>query len=238
MKKILLIVLSVFAFFSLVSVAQAVSFSDLTNLQKQFYWSCMKNDCTSLLLVKNYQAYGQCALSCLSKAVNYKESGATCTDSDGGANYLQKGIVKTNLKPEGINDYVYTFPNGSTYLMEGMCSGDNKYYYIQKNCSELGKKYHADVAAGACVYVNNVPVFEPIGDKNVNEGETFSFSVSATDKDWDQLVYSAENLPNGAVFNGGIFIWTPSYKQAGTYAITFKVSDGEGEDKSTIKIVV
>lgn len=158
MKKVLLIVLSVFAFFSLVSVAHAVSFSDFTNSQKQFYWSCMSKDCISLLLNKNYSAYGQCALSCLSKAGSYKESNATCNDSDGGINYLVKGLVTTDLNSAGKDDYCYTFNKGTpqekTYLFEGVCK-DNKYVAYQKKCTEIGAKYSC--LSGACVNMNKIP---------------------------------------------------------------------------------
>ncbi|MCP4312585.1 MAG: hypothetical protein GY790_15085, partial [Bacteroidetes bacterium] len=77
--------------------------------------------------------------------------------------------------------------------------------------------------------VNRSPVLvEPIGDQSVNEGETLSFSVTATDPDGDSLTYSASNLPPGATFDlvPQIFTWTPEQGQAGSYtAILFTVTD-------------
>src|SRR3989339_1085277 len=104
------------------SVVFAKSFSELTNVQKQKYWSIMKNDCVPLLLAKNYSGYRTCASNALETASNYQPNMAWCTDSDNGADFLQKGIVKTDTKPEGVSDYIYTFQDGSIYLMEGMCS--------------------------------------------------------------------------------------------------------------------
>lgn len=34
-----------------------------------------------------------------------------CEDSDRGANYLTKGTVKSNIHPNGKEDYCFTFPN-------------------------------------------------------------------------------------------------------------------------------
>lgn len=86
--------------------------------------------------------------------------------------------------------------------------------------------------------INRAPVFASIGEKSVNEGALLSFSVSATDADGDALIYSARALPAGATFSGQTFSWTPGYDQAGTYQVTFVVSDGKVEDFETIAIEV
>lgn len=187
----------------------------------------MSNDCIPLLNAQKYTDYRTCALNTLDKASKLVEAkDAWCNDSDGGVDFLKKGVVKTDLKPNGIEDYVYTFGGGGgTYLMEGACSSSNQYMYYQKNCSELGAKYVADVGAGACVLKNGAPVIEAIGDKTVKEGELLMFVVKASDADGDKLIYSADGLPSGAKFEGGVFSWVPYFDQSGTYKVTFKVSD-------------
>lgn len=75
---------------------------------------------------------------------------------------------------------------------------------------------------------NQAPILDPIGNKTINEGETLTFALSATDADGDALTYSASNLPTGADFSPvtGIFTWTPAYNQAGNYAdVEFSVMD-------------
>ena len=77
--------------------------------------------------------------------------------------------------------------------------------------------------------VNRPPVLNPIGPKSVQEGETLTFSVTATDPDQDALVLSASVLA-GATFvdngNGtGTFSWTPSFGTDGNYMITFTATD-------------
>lgn len=224
MKKVILIIFSVIFVLTIFPVVEAKTFNDLTNYQKQKYWTYIK-DCSPLLLNKEYSKYRTCALEAFEKASQEKESNAWCTDSDGGKDYLTKGIVKTDIYPQGKEDYVQTFPNGNTYLMEGFCSSKNQYAYAQKKCSDFGKKYFAK--DGACVYINQPPVLADIGNKEINEEELLTFSVFATDTDNDILTYSAEGLPTGASFENKVFSWTPSYEQAGTYEVTFKVSDGE-----------
>jgi hypothetical protein len=85
---------------------------------------------------------------------------------------------------------------------------------------------------------NQPPVLAAIGGKSVNENASLSFSLSATDPDGDSLTFSATGLPSGASFADGIFNWTPSYDQAGSYPVTFTVSDGELMDSEQITITV
>jgi len=87
-------------------------------------------------------------------------------------------------------------------------------------------------------YFNKPPVIMPIGDKEVNEGELLMFKVNAIDVDNDTLIFSAENMPEGAEFENGTFRWTPSHDQAGNYTVVFVVSDGKGEDRETVNIEV
>ncbi|MFH1174621.1 MAG: PKD domain-containing protein [archaeon] len=85
---------------------------------------------------------------------------------------------------------------------------------------------------------NHPPVLQPIGDKTVQEENTLSFTIHATDPDNDALYYTAHTLPQGSTFNNRTFSWTPSYDQAGDYPITFIVSDGQLTDNETITIHV
>ncbi len=88
--------------------------------------------------------------------------------------------------------------------------------------------------------VNQPPVLAAIGSKSVNEGQTLSFTLSATDPAGGTLTYSVTGLPSGAAFNTttGAFAWTPTYTQAGNYSVTFTVSDGSLTDSETIAITV
>lgn len=86
--------------------------------------------------------------------------------------------------------------------------------------------------------VNRAPVLSPIGNRSLGENELLQFSVGATDADGDTITYSVQNLPSGASFASQRFSWTPAYNQAGTYQVTFTVSDGQAQDSETITITV
>lgn len=86
--------------------------------------------------------------------------------------------------------------------------------------------------------VNHPPVIKPIPDQSVKEGETLSLAVEASDSDGDPISYQAENLPDGAEFQGNRLIWRPNYDQAGEYKVKFIASDGKEEDEIEARIVV
>jgi len=89
--------------------------------------------------------------------------------------------------------------------------------------------------------VNRPPVMQSVEDQSVNENNTLSLAISVSDEDSDdQLRFSSENLPSGAVLNAesGTMQWTPNYDQAGDYTVTVKVSDSEAEDSQTFNIKV
>jgi hypothetical protein len=88
---------------------------------------------------------------------------------------------------------------------------------------------------------NSAPVLDAIGNKSVREGQLLQFTVSATDPDEDELIYSASNLPTGATFNTTtrVFSWTPELDQRGSYPnVCFSVTDGALSDSEYITITV
>ena len=84
------------------------------------------------------------------------------------------------------------------------------------------------------------PILNGIGSRRVYEGERLRFTVTADDQDGDVLVYSADPLPPGASFDTqtGQFTWTPGFDDAGTYSVTFTVSDGTWSDSELVTIFV
>ena len=96
--------------------------------------------------------------------------------------------------------------------------------------------------------INRPPMLAPIGNRTVELEEEISLTLTSRDPDGDSLNYTASDLPEGASWddNGNgtaLFIWTPTLDQAGTYTMTFNVTDneieGEGEsDSETIVISV
>ncbi|MFA5144173.1 MAG: S8 family serine peptidase, partial [Candidatus Omnitrophota bacterium] len=137
--------------------------------------------------------------------------------------------------------------DGKTDIVIGK-GGYGGFIYAYSLSSSYDKKkmpwpmYGRDSCHSFCypVAVNQPPVLALIGSKSVDENKLLSFTVSATDPDNDSLTYSAQGLPTGAAFNQSTkaFTWTPGYNQAGTYKVTFTVSDGTVADSEVVAIKV
>ncbi len=85
------------------------------------------------------------------------------------------------------------------------------------------------------------PALDPIGNKSIDEKSELSFTLVASTADHSPMTYLAFNLPNGAIFDTAnrTFSWTPTYSQAGTYDVTFIVTNSLGAfDSETVTITV
>lgn len=89
--------------------------------------------------------------------------------------------------------------------------------------------------------INDAPVLDAIGNKNVDEFSTLSIIAHATDVDNGTLIYTTSELPTNASFNATTktFTFIPNESQGGSiYDVTFTVSDGTLTDSETITISV
>jgi len=92
---------------------------------------------------------------------------------------------------------------------------------------------------------NNPPVLSPISPQSLNEGQTLTITLSATDSDGDSLSYSSSALPAGASLSGRTFRFTPANdfvprgSSSATANVTFTVSDSNGgSDSQAVSITV
>ena len=66
-------------------------------------------------------------------------------------------------------------------------------------------------------------------DRSVRTGDLVSIQLSASDADGDALAFSVAPLPAGATLSAsGLFSWTPSASQTGTFALAFTATDCTG----------
>lgn len=74
------------------------------------------------------------------------------------------------------------------------------------------------------------PVFTSTPATTATEGIAYSYTALATDADGDSVTYSLEAAPVGMVIDAatGVVNWTPTYKQAGSYTVTIRATDGSG----------
>ncbi len=85
---------------------------------------------------------------------------------------------------------------------------------------------------------NHAPVLSPIGNKQINLGDSIIIPVQATDPDHDPLSYTLTGLPVGGYWDNNTISWKPSVYQAGIYSLTVKVSDGTYVTSETFTITV
>jgi hypothetical protein len=78
--------------------------------------------------------------------------------------------------------------------------------------------------------VNRAPVLGFIADRAVEPGSTLSFTATATDPDLPSqvLTFSLAGAPGNAAINAstGVFSWTPTASQVGSWSLKICVSDG------------
>lgn len=89
--------------------------------------------------------------------------------------------------------------------------------------------------------VNRPPQLQPIVNMAVNENDTLTFTISASDPDGDSVIFGAAGLPEGSDFNTitQSFSWTPTYDQAGIYNnVNFCAGDGYINSCESITITV
>ncbi|MBI4713330.1 MAG: DUF2341 domain-containing protein [Planctomycetes bacterium] len=154
--------------------------------------------------------------------------------------YFQYGL-DTNF---GLTTTPQALGNGYTSInvtadISGLTS-NKTYYYRLVASNSAGMAYGSNRLFNTS---NNTPILTAIGDKAVNENTNLSFTVTAVDPDaGDSIGYSATGLPPGASFNSsnGLFQWTPSYDQAGSYpGVKFRATDNWGDyAEETIAITV
>jgi len=119
-----------------------------------------------------------------------------------------------------------SYPNIGAVMKAGALS-DTAFFQIQVN------------------HVNRAPVLADVPDQVIDENKLLKFTISGSDPDKEdagKLIYTAQNLPTGAIFNPDslVFSWTPTYEQSGVYSgIVFTVKDPQGlSDQKTISIAV
>ncbi|MFO0687979.1 MAG: Ig-like domain-containing protein [Myxococcota bacterium] len=83
-----------------------------------------------------------------------------------------------------------------------------------------------DVTIAVGQAANRPPVLAPIGNQQLDPGQTLAFDLSAQDPEGQPLTFSATGLPTGASLVGASFLWTPDASQVGQHAVTFQVTDG------------
>lgn len=88
--------------------------------------------------------------------------------------------------------------------------------------------------------VNQPPQFAQPVDRTIQEGETLTILLAATDADGDDIEYHSRNLPPGATLDrtSGAFLWTLRYDQHGRHRIELSAGDGVATTTRTLTVDV
>ncbi|MBI3996332.1 MAG: S8 family serine peptidase [Candidatus Omnitrophica bacterium] len=173
-------------------------------------------------------------------------------DPDVSDSYVVWSQLSDIVPVSGVDIFAYDIPSGETQRItfdpssQGtpVISGSRVVWWDSRNNR---RDPHDSSFAAPDIYLydlasrNHPPVLQPIGNQTVVAGQLLSFTVTASDPDGDALTLSATNLPAGSSFDPstGLFSWTPSSSQAGTYpGVHFEVSDGQFTDAEDMTILV
>jgi hypothetical protein len=96
----------------------------------------------------------------------------------------------------------------------------------------------ADHTITASFTENRAPVITSTAPVQVAQGDTYTYTVIATDPDGDPLTYSLSGQPDGMTITGNIITWTPGDNITSSGEVTLTVSDGELNDTQTFTIIV
>ncbi|MEE9443014.1 MAG: Ig-like domain-containing protein, partial [candidate division Zixibacteria bacterium] len=154
----------------------------------------------------------------------------TASDPDGTTPTLSATGVPANAS---FNDITGLFDFNPDYTQEGV------YNVIFKAFD--GILVDSEVVVITVLNTNRPPVLDPIATPQaVNEGGNLNFVVTASDPDGTPPTLSTSVLPPNATFDAltGIFDFTPSFDQAGSYDITFFADDGSASVSQLVTINV
>ena len=161
------------------------------------------------------------------------------SDPDGDKIYYQIRNLPEGAKFDSVGGILTWIPNYEQ-------SGEYKDITIRVTERTLSKLYSEKSFNITVNHVNRAPSLPEVEDKEINENQLLTFQIEeGTDPDVEdkgKLIYLAENMPEGAVFDSTkrTFSWTPTFEQSGSYIIDFIIKDPLGatdRDASTITVI-
>lgn len=86
--------------------------------------------------------------------------------------------------------------------------------------------------------VNQAPVFTTASTKTMDEGQTLSLTIAASDPDGDVVTTTAMGLKPWMSFSNSVLVATPGFSDAGSYPITLTASDGQKQTNLVLTLTV
>ncbi len=151
-------------------------------------------------------------------------------------NFYSSDYSNSDYHPKlTINYTIINATNDWNYIFNTSSLSSSIYDYTVYASNTAGSEA-VPQTANFTVKANEPPILTPIGSQAVNESETLSIKLSATDPDEQTITYGT-NATFGNL-TGNVFTWTTDYTSSGVYYVEFTASDGKLNDSETITITV
>ncbi len=153
----------------------------------------------------------------------------------------EKVVISPEAADPDGDDIIYTFAWPIGVDGEWQTDFDDcDIYVVTVNASDGSLQDSKDVTI-TVENTNRAPTLDLIENVEVKEKDEVEIVLSGSDIDGDEIIFYAENLPEGALFNEGVFSWTPDYdatKDKDEFVVTFSVTDGIESIKQDVTIGV
>ncbi|MCH7878325.1 MAG: T9SS type A sorting domain-containing protein [candidate division Zixibacteria bacterium] len=142
---------------------------------------------------------------------------------------------------EGNCEYTVVGPGPQGCQTNNDCNSPPAGFTLPGFCDANGNCQYTRIVLG------NAPVLEQqASPKLLTQGETVSFTVTATDPDPTDVITISGNFPPGATFQStpsitpaiGAFSWTPDLTQAGTFVASFIATDDQGLSSAQMNVTI
>ncbi|MBN2272707.1 MAG: T9SS type A sorting domain-containing protein [Bacteroidales bacterium] len=153
------------------------------------------------------------------------------TDEDTPVEITLAHLTVTDVDDVYPDDFTLTVKDGDDYTFTGNNVTPAQDYFgtlsVNFDLSD-GSATISDVYTVTVNAVNDLPVFTSTPKTTILEGTLYTYVVSATDVDLDELTYSAVKNPLWLSFDPGerVFAGTPGNTDVGTDSVVVEVNDG------------
>ncbi|MFC1556262.1 hypothetical protein ACFL67_04180, partial [candidate division KSB1 bacterium] len=154
---------------------------------------------------------------------------------------LRYSVYRSTSSPVTTSDtYALVDASDSTYTDQNVTGGSTYYYAVTADKSSSNQ---SELSTEVSVTLSTNLSFYTFSNLSVTEAQTVSFTARASYNGANSLTYSwSSDIPEalGATYStsNGLFYWATTLESAGTYNVTFTVSDGSLFDSRTISITV
>ena len=187
-------------------------------------------------------------------SVNAGEPFATASVGPGAANasrltgstVVLTGQASSPLLAQPAFSYRWTQLSGTPVTLGGNTTAVASFvapttaetFFFEFRATETGSGKFA--SSRVSVATNTAPVLAAVAAQSAVEGQTLSFTVSASDAERDPILFLAEGIPSGATFDANTreFNW-PGAGPAGSYSLTITPTDSKNNGAvQTVAITV